>query len=147
MTTVLSPEPVQALVLLRGKELTMPIEIEALVVGLALGLVIGLFYYQYYRKSYYWWYSLGTGAISAFLCLKLLQRIPGFDAGELSNLLLEFVIPLALTLGVNHYFYLQKKRASSKRRRVQQGRSVSSGEIPRVHSSSHRSSRSHEDKA
>jgi uncharacterized membrane protein YeaQ/YmgE (transglycosylase-associated protein family) len=41
-----------------------PSTVQAVVIGLCLGAIYGLFFYQNYRRQFFWVFSLGVGIIS-----------------------------------------------------------------------------------
>ncbi len=107
-------------ILLRGKDFTIPDEVATGIVGVFFGVVIALFYYQGYRRTYYWWYSIGSGFLLATMSKSILQAIPGIDTGSLWFVLATFVLPFLGVLAVNHYLYILKQRHSKRRKRRKQ---------------------------
>ena len=107
-------------ILLKGKEFTIPDEVAYGIIGTFFGIIVGLFYYQSYRRTYYWWYSIGTSFGLAMLSKALLPRIPGFDANSIWSVPIMFLLPFLGTLGVNQYLYFRKNQLRKKRRKRKQ---------------------------
>jgi hypothetical protein len=106
-----------AFILLKGKDLAIPDGASTAIIGLFFGLICGLFYYQHYYKTYFWFISLGGGLaltyISQFFFVRL---ITDDDASALRLTIAEFIVPFVFTLILNHGLYLIKKNKRKKRK-------------------------------
>ncbi|MEO6939849.1 MAG: hypothetical protein ABI444_06895 [Candidatus Kapaibacterium sp.] len=84
------------------------------VVGLAFGMLLGLFFYSTYRKPYYWFYSLFSGVAGSLIAPILLSVIVGGDSSSIHFVVFQFTTAgIAAFLG-NFYLYTNKKRLAAK---------------------------------
>ena len=104
-------------ILLKGS-LAIPDGMSTAIIGLFFGMICGLFYYQHYYKTYFWFISLGGGLILTFISqFFFMRQHPSDDASSLRLTVAEFAIPFVLTLLLNHGLYLIKITKRKKRRR------------------------------
>lgn len=86
------------------------------IIGLFFGLVAGLFYYQHYLKPWFWVFSLLGGIGLTSISTMIFARIPAADdTRAIEQTIASFAIPLALTLLLNHGFYIMKLRKRKQR--------------------------------
>ena len=105
-----------AFILLRGKDFSIPEPAAVAIIGLFFGLVAGLFYYQHYLKTWYWGISLAGGIVLATIFNLIFARIPtSDDTAAIEQTIASFAIPLALTLLLNHGLYILKRRKRKQR--------------------------------
>ena len=107
------------LILLRGKEFTIPDDASTAIIGLFFGLVCGLFYYQHYYKQYYWAISLGGGLVLTYVSHWIFSRSVSAsdDASSLPYTLVSVILPFLLTLALNHGLYLFKRHKRKRRQK------------------------------
>jgi hypothetical protein len=96
-------------------DISLPPEAQGVIIGLFWGLVIGLFFYQNYRKSYYWWYSLFTGVLFATLAPRILSKIRRIDAASVEFVMLQILLPGVACLLLNIYMNLRGKKIQKKK--------------------------------
>ena len=102
-------------ILLRGKDFAIPDGVSTGIIGLFFGLVCGLFFYQRYYRSYYWFISLIGGLSLTYLFnALLLSGVSADEARALRLTIASFVIPFALTLALNYGLSRVKRRKRTK---------------------------------
>lgn len=91
-----------------------PTTTQAIMIGACLGAIYGLFYYQQYRRQFYWVASLAAGIISSVLAIQFI-RLAGMDGFSLEGAALQLLIPSLATIGLNRMI-AKKKRTKRPRR-------------------------------
>jgi len=103
--------------------LTVPNGVIGIFVGLAFGFVIGLFYYQTYRKNYYWMYSIGSGVLTAVISQLVMKHIFKMDTSTMHATMIQFSLAFVATILMNHSLYMMKKRLRTRTRNSHRRRS------------------------
>jgi len=103
--------------LLRGIEFSLPPEAQGVIIGLFWGLVTGLFFYQSYRRPYFWWYSLLTGVLFATLAPRLLSKIGRIDSGAVEFVILQVLLPGIACLFLNILLSRSSKKHKKRKQR------------------------------
>jgi hypothetical protein len=104
-------------ILLKGTGVAVPDSASTAIIGLFFGMICGLFYYQHYYKTYYWFISLGGGLILTYISQLFFARMmTNDDASSLRITIAEFAVPFLMTLVLNHGLYLIKKNKTKKRK-------------------------------
>jgi ABC-type Fe3+-siderophore transport system permease subunit len=102
-------------------------------IGLSFGFVIGLFYYQAYRKPYYWFYSIFSSVAAASIMPFILHGLLKMDPSTLHAIMAQFAAAMVASVLANHLLYLLKKRhkmrlkSSRHRRRYAHSMDLGSG--------------------
>ncbi len=99
-----------------GLSLDLPSGFLGIFVGLAFGFTIGLFYYQTYRKTYYWLYSLGSGVIASVLVPAILHHALRMDTSSMHSNIVQFGAAMVAVILANHTLYALNKRHQLKLR-------------------------------
>ena len=103
-------------ILLKGS-LAIPDGASTAIIGLFFGLICGLFYYQHYYKTYFWFISLGGGLVLTYISQFFFMRLAtDDDASSLRLTIAEFAVPFLMTLLLNYGLYAIKKNKRKKRK-------------------------------
>ena len=89
---------------------------QAVVLGVCLGAIYGLFFYQRYRSQYFWVVSIASGVASGLLMNLLIRQLGLWDDQFMLAAGLQLVLPTIGILLVNRALAKQsrKRRRSSK---------------------------------
>jgi len=104
--------------------LNLPSGVIGIFVGLSLGFVVGLFYYQTYRKNYYWLYSIGSSIFAAAIAPLVMSYGLKMDPSTLHATVIQFSLAFVATILTNHVLYELKKQ-HTKHRKLHRSRSHS----------------------
>lgn len=87
-----------------------PSTIQAVILGLCLGAIYGLFFYQRYRSQYFWLLSVATGVVSAILVNLLIRQLSIWDDQFMVAALLQLSLPSASVIAVNRGLLKQSRK-------------------------------------
>ncbi|HET6511623.1 MAG TPA: hypothetical protein VFH43_05490 [Candidatus Kapabacteria bacterium] len=82
---------------------------QAIVLGVCLGAIYGLFFYQRYRSQYFWVFSIASGVASGLLMNLLIRQLGLWDD--------QFMLAAGLQLGLPSIAILFVNRALAKKSR------------------------------
>lgn len=86
-----------------------PSNLQALVIGVCLGAIYGLFFYQRYRRQYYWIFTALAGIVSSIVIVFLMRQL-GIDGFSLSGAFAQLVLTSGAILGVNRFLIKTRQR-------------------------------------
>jgi hypothetical protein len=87
---------------------------QAVILGLCLGSIYGLFFYQRYRSQFFWLISVASGVAGGILMNVLVRQLGIWDDQFMLAAALQLVIPSIGVIAVNRTLI----KASRKRRRT-----------------------------
>ncbi len=85
-------------------------------IGIAFGFVIGLFYYQTYRKPYFWLYSISSSIAAAEIAPLIIRFVLHVDVTSLNGTIIQFGSALVAAILANHMIFRMNKRYKTKLR-------------------------------
>ena len=90
-----------------------PTTVQAVVLGLCLGAIYGLFFYQRYRSQFFWIVSGASGIVSGILMNLLTRGLGIWDDQFMLAAMMQITLPSVAIIAVNR---LLLKQTSRKRR-------------------------------
>jgi uncharacterized membrane protein YeaQ/YmgE (transglycosylase-associated protein family) len=91
-----------------------PSSLQAVILGLCLGAIYGLFFYQRYRSQYFWLLSIASGVASGLIMNFVIRQLGIWDNQFMLAAALQLVLPSIAIIAVNRLLSKQNR----KRRRV-----------------------------
>ncbi len=92
-----------------------PSSLQAVILGLCLGAIYGLFFYQRYRSQYFWLLSIASGVVSGILMNLVVRWLGIWDDQFMVAAALQLVLPSIAIIAINRTLVKQsrKRRRSS----------------------------------
>jgi hypothetical protein len=83
---------------------------QAVILGLCLGAIYGLFFYQRYRTQYFWALSIASGVASGIIMNVLVRQLNIWDSQFMLAAGLQILLPSIAILAVNRLLVKQSKK-------------------------------------
>jgi hypothetical protein len=83
---------------------------QAVILGLCLGSIYGLFFYQRYRSQYYWAFSIAAGVASGILSNILIRQLGVWDTQFMLAAGLQLALPSIAVIAVNRVLAKQNRK-------------------------------------
>jgi hypothetical protein len=87
-----------------------PTTVQAVILGLCLGAIYGLFFYQRYRTQYFWLLSVVTGVVSAILMNVFIRQLNVWDDQFMLAAFLQLALPSMSVIAVNRGLLKQTRK-------------------------------------
>lgn len=90
-----------------------PSTLQAIILGLCLGAIYGLFFYQRYRRQYFWILSAGAGILSGVVANIAIKSLGIWDSYFMLAAMCQIAFPSLVIIWTNRMLSKQKRRRRS----------------------------------